>query len=200
MKLSIISVFILIIILVVGCQPVPALSEQETINIEHTLGYVIAPTWLPEGFEFSHTVMDSNDVTDYSAMINYRNLDKNLHMMYPSELPSSLGMSEWLSENLGLDWQAPEDAVFKVEIKGEEAYLQIGIWSEEVLNAIAKPDMDKLKTMTPEWDYDIFKRLFFKFKLSDGQAVDVVLLAVFDPDWITADEMLKIADSCVQVE
>jgi hypothetical protein len=44
----------------------------------------------------------------------------------------------------------------------------------------------------------IYKRLFFRFRLSDGQVIDVELVASFYPDWITAEDMVKIADSCVQ--
>ena len=49
---------------------------------------------------------------------------------------------------------------------------------------------------TPEWEYDIYQNLYFDFELSPNELVGMMIQALlYSAEWITAKEMIKIAES-----
>ncbi len=190
---------LLLVAPVAGCQrpaaaPIPNLDE-----VQKSIGYFLAPTYLPEGFEF-HL---SEVIGPYEPIANvvYRSLNHHIFVMYPQELPPPWGTVSLLWERLGLDWQRPEDAASIVKVNGKPAYLIRGMWSADTLKQLEKPDLEKLRNFTPEWDYDFSLSLYFGYELSDGNTVIVLLRAMFYPaEWITIEEMVKIAESLRQLD
>ena len=119
---------------------------------------------------------------------------------YPADTPITLGGTNWLFETLNLDWQVPEDAIEMVHVKNRDAYFIRGSWSAEVLKVLTELDEEKLHSMTPDWDYEYRKSMYFEFELSDGVIVNVSLAAMYNAELISREEMIRIAESCVQVE
>ena len=211
--LKVVRIFVLlmvfsILILMTGCQAEPIISEEEIASIKADLGYVIAPTWLPDGFESMDDYESLNrNLNGYiqvgyfgTLTYDYYSSTVIIFLQYPADTPVTLGGTNPLFEVLNLDWQAPEDAIETVEVDGKEAYFIRGSWSAEVLKAFNRIEEDKLRNMTPEWDYDFRKTVYFEFELSNGEIVDVLLAAMHDAEQISQEEMIKIVESCVQVE
>jgi hypothetical protein len=191
-----------VLILMTGCQSEPIISKEEITSIKADLGYVIAPTWLPEGFEsmdlYEH--MDENMTIRSFGELSYSDSQVVVFLRYPADTPMSLGGSNPLFEALNLDWQAPEDAVEMVRVKSRDAYFIQGIWSTEVLKALNRLDEEKLHSMAPEWDYDFAKTVYFEFELSSKEVVNVSLAVMYRAELISREELIRIAESCVQVE
>lgn len=80
-------------------------------------------------------------------------------------------------QSLGVE--RPEDAVSEVDVNGEKAYLIHGQFSQDLT----------------EWDYDVYLSLYFEFNVSHDEKVGVMLRALLPSEWITAGEMIKIAES-----
>lgn len=189
-----------VLILMVGCQSEPIISEEEIAGIKADLGYVIAPTWLQEGSELFETFEYQDMYQERKAQLTYSNSDIVILMTYPADTPRALGGSNWLFDILNLEWQEPEDAVSMVEVNGKEAYFIRGSWSAEVLTALSRLEEDKLRNMTPDWDYNSRKTVYFDFKLSNEQVANVSISAMHNAEKISQEEIIKIAESCVQVE
>jgi hypothetical protein len=180
--------------------PVPL---PELDDVEEALGYSLAPTHLPEGFEFSaFQLLESPKLL--ASVIYNRFKDYAYHSIlitYPQSF--SLSVSDnFIFESLGLEWQRPDDAVSEVKVNGETAYLVRGTWSAETLKQLNKPDPELLAEYTPEWDYEgLYFSLYFDFKLSTDETIGVMIRALLYPaDWITEKEMVKIAESLRQLD
>ncbi len=177
--------------------PVPLPELDEVIE---ALGYGLAPTRLPEGFEFHpYEVLEYGKPDEVMALdkppaqIVYRKLNHHIFIVYPRRMPSS-GGDNFLFERLGLDLQRPEDAVSDVKVNGEAAHLVRGEWSADTLNRIMK--LEDFDPSDAEWDYDIYLTLYFDFELSPDERIGVMIQALFYPaEWITEKEMVKIAES-----
>ena len=88
-----------------------------------------------------------------------------------------------------------------MEVNGKTAYLVQGIWSAESINMLTSLDTEALATYTPSWDYDWYLSLSFEFELPQNETVGVVISATLSSaEWITPDEMIKIAESMQQVD
>ena len=194
--------------------PVPLPELDEVID---ALGYGLAPTSLPEGFEFSgYDVLgvggtmtpDDNVVMPlggpFASVLYMRYKDYAYHhvvIQYPLSFPPSVS-EDFLLESLGLEWHRPDDAVSEVKVIGETAYLVRGSWSTETLEQLQKADPELLAEYTPEWDYEgLYLSLYFDFELSPDEVVEVMIQALFYPsEWITATELVKIAESLQRVD
>ncbi len=203
------AVFALLVILLLplnACSP--AMVEVQLPNLDgitEVLGYSLAPTQLPEGYELEQYGVDGiseSVVPSYpmpSAMLHYKKYeDYATHrfiIQYPPNLPPSIS-DDFLLETLGIEWQRPDDAVSEVKVNGKTAYLVQGSWSAESLQHVINPDTEFLATYTPEWDYDWYFSMFFDFELSQNESIGVIIRALLNSaDWITAKEMVKIAES-----
>ena len=205
MKRLALTSLIISILLVVACSPSLTLVPlPELDDVKEALGYSLAPTQLPEGFEFSNfQLLESPKLPapvfdEFTASVIYsRFKDYAYHSIlitYPQSF-SPLVSDNFIFEYLGLDWQRPDDAVSEVKLNGETAYLVRGSWSAETLDKLAHLDPD-LTEYTPGWDYDMYLSLYFDFELSTDEIVGVMIRALLYPtEWITEKEMLKIAES-----
>jgi hypothetical protein len=189
-----------------------AASPPELDNVEETLGYSLAPGYLPEGFEFDRYDILLDEIVTIEpdgqvgaplerlyASVDYRRFRNHAYhhifIRYPQSF-SPLGEENFLPERLGPDWQRPEDTISEVKVNGETAYLIRGSWSDDTLWELAHSDTKVLETISPMWDYEIYLSLYFDFELSQDETIGVMIQAVFYPaDWITAQELVKIAES-----
>ncbi len=186
------------LLLVGACGPsLVAVPLPELDGVIAALGYGLAPTHLPEGFEFVRYDVfgEGKPLTSvvYQRFKDYAN--HNILILYPQSFSPS-GGDNFLFESLGLDWQRPDDAVSEVKVNGETAYLVRGSWSEETIAELGRLNPETLAEFTPGWDYDMYLSLRFDFELSPDEVVGVMIRAMLYPsDWITAKKMVKIAES-----
>jgi len=183
--------------------PVPLPELDEVID---ALGYGLAPTSLPEGFEFSgYDVLGKPDDFDmmppggpFASVLYNRYKDYAYHhvvIQYPLSFPPSVS-DDFLLESLGLEWHRPDDAVSEVKVIGETAYLVRGMWNAETLAQLQKADPIILADFSPGWDYDFWWSLYFDFDISEDETIGVMIQAMLYPaEWITEKEMVKIAES-----
>lgn len=192
-------------------------SPPELDDVEETLGYSLAPRYLPEGFEFDqHDILRDEIVTikpdgqvgetleKLYASVDYRRFKNNAYhhifIRYPQSFSPS-GEDNFLPEIFGPDWQRPEDTISELKVNGETAYLIRGSWSGETLWELAHADPKMLQTISPYWDYDVYLSIYFDFELSPDETIGVIIQAVFYPaDWITAQELVKIAESIRRID
>lgn len=211
MKRVSLTSLIISMLLVMACTT-PSASPLNLDGVEEALGYSLAPSYLPEDFEFlrydvlldeMYTIKPGDQVATplerLYASVDYRRFKNNAYhhifIMYPQSFSPS-GEDNFLPERFGPDWQRPEDTISEVKVNGETAYLVRGSWSGETLWALATSDPKILETISPDWDYDIYLSLYFDFELSQDETISVMIQAVFYPaDWITAKELVKIAES-----
>ena len=191
-----------LLVLPSGCRADPIISEDEISAIQADLGYVIAPTWLPEGFElmdvYEHT--DGDIAVRSAGELTYTGSQVVVFLRYPADAPTALSGTNWLFETLNLGWRAPEDAIEMIEVNERDGYFIRGSWSAEVLKAITELDEEKLHSITPDWDYDFAKSVYFEFELSSKEVIKVSLSAIYHAELINREELIRIAESCVQVE
>jgi hypothetical protein len=211
MKALTLTLLVVIIVLGGSCSTkMVEVQPPELDGITEDLGYSLAPTQLPEGYEFDGygvSGISESVVLSYpkpSAMLFYKKYeDYATHqfiIQYPPHHPPSISDS-FLLETLGIEWQRPDDAVSEVEVNGKTAYLVQGSWSAESLQHLINPDTEFLATYTPEWDYDFYFSLFFDFELSSGETVGVIIRDMLDAsEGVTPDEMIKIAESLQRVD
>ena len=170
----------------------------ESDAVYDALGYSLVPGYLPEGFKFH--LCEIQKQHEPTVNIVYYDYNHHIFIKYPASLPSS-GKESPLYEYLGVDWQRPEDAVSALSVDGRPAYLVRGNWSDETRLQLNNPDPELIPHFFSEWDYDGSLSLYFDFELSEDTSVGVQILAMFDPaNWITAEEMTKIAEFIRQVE
>ena len=195
------ALLVVILLLVGACGtslvPVPLPELDEVIE---ALGYGLAPTSLPEGFEFKqHDVNETAGIATISYVRFHDFSYQEILIMYP--LSFSLSISDNpLLESLLLNWQRPDDAVSEVRVNGEKAHLVYGSWSADSLMMLVNPDPEFLATYTPEWDYDMYQSLYCDYTLPSDETVGVMIRANFNSSGITAKEMVKIAESLQRVD
>jgi hypothetical protein len=179
----------------------------ELDGVTEVLGYSLAPTSMPEGFEFDqYDVLNDEpgSLMKPFASILYKRFQEyayhNIILCYPQSFTSSVS-DDFLLESLGIAWRRPDDAVSEVKVNGKMAYLVCGSWSAESLNMLISLDAEALATYTPSWDYNMYLSLFFDFELSTNETIGVMIRAMLYPeDWITAKEMVAIAESLQHID
>jgi hypothetical protein len=195
--------------------PLIEVPMPELDGVTEALGYSLAPTHMPEGFEFYQydvfnlgpgTIQPDDQVVmplgEPYAMVVYLELNHHVFIQYPQSFSPSVS-NDFLLESLGIEWRRPDDAVSEVKVNGKAAYLVRGSWSAESLQKLGNPDPEVLATYTPSWDYDMYLSLFFDFELSQDETVGVMIWAIMllsTEDWITAKEMVAIAESLRRVD
>ena len=189
-----------------ACTPrEPVISPDFAEEIKEALGYALAPTYLPEGFELTKD-------EDRVAPILIKGETGHVNLMYTKYYPSrgatlvlsypeTYGKSNPAMERLGLI--VPEDAISEIRINGEAAFLFHGYWTLETLRRIIR-----LTTpLNPEWDYEnghISVR--FAFSIPSGEMIWVWLGTLWlgdeiaPGDEITEKEIIRIAESVVVVD
>ena len=183
-----------------ACAPrEPVLSPDIAQEIKEALGYALAPTYLPKGFEPTKAVEGASPVLTVGETVS-------VHLMYteysPGQgptlaltYPRTYGISSPMMEQLGLI--VPEDAVSDIHINGETAFLFHGSWTEETLDRIARLIMPP----NPEWDYESSRiSVTFAFAIPNGERIWVKLGTVFPNDEVTEKAIVRIAKSVVLVD
>ncbi len=166
--------------------PTPEPTSTPTLPLDEItegLGYALAPGYLPEDLELSQVEMSGSRL----ASLIYQDQGRLLNISYPISFPSG----GYLVRGVDTSPKRPDDALSEVEVKGEIAYLVRGQWSAATIarGPGADPDL-------AEWDYDFILSLFFDFHISQDNKVGVIIQARFSPaDWITGEELVKIAES-----
>ena len=183
-----------------ACTPrEPALSSDFAQEIKEALGYALAPTYLPKGFESTTAVEGMSPVlttgetvfvglsyTEYSP-----SQGSNLILIYP--LPNQ--NPDYMMKLHGLT--VPEDAVSEIRINGEPAFLFYGNWTEETLEQISQAIMP----INPEWDYESSHiSIKFTFSMPNGEKVWVSLGTIFPNDEVAEKDIIRIAESVVLVD
>ena len=191
-------IFSIIIVSLAGCSgSQPMLPDDVAEEIEQNLGYALAPTWLPEGFDYSgpsihdiafdQTYGDPEIVQGYSKIVSLEETAQ-LVLSYPAPdvNPPSL-------ESAFAELVPPDDAVSEIEINGAAASLVTGTWSKETLQRIQKVELP----LDPEWDYNGGYSLRFSIDVPGQNRVPVSLFTVFAAAGITGDDLVRIARSVV---
>jgi len=211
MKRLIIVLLAALLLLSTACAPVMVAVDTPNLDgITEFLGYSLAPTQLPEGYEFDKYNLQGVDelvaslMEELSAILVYEKHENNATnefiIHYPADFPSSES-DDLVLEKLGLEWQRPDDAVLEVEVNGKTAHFFQGNWSLESFSHLINPDTEFLATYTPEWDYDMYPMLFFDFELSSGETVGVTISdSIHTGERVTPEELIKIAESMQQVD
>jgi hypothetical protein len=213
-------IILLAALLLFGTACAPALVAVNIPNLDdvtEALGYSLVLTYMPEGFEFkqyevfnfgAEAIQPGGRVVmplgEHFANLVYERYENYVYnyitIQYPQSFPPSVS-NDFLLENLGIEWQRPDDAVSEVKVNGKTAYLVKGSWSAESLQYLSKPDPEFLATYTPVWDYDMPLSLFFDFELSQDETVGVMMRAMLYPtEWITPNEMVRSAESLQRVD
>jgi hypothetical protein len=213
MRALALTLLVVITVLSSSCGiPLVEVPLPELDSVTEALGYSLAPTHMPEGFEFDQyevfnlepgTIQPDDQVVmplgEPYAMVVYRELNHHVFIQYPQSFSPSVS-NDFLLERLGIEWRRPDDSVSEVKINGKTAYLVRGSWSAETLAKLQRLDPD-LPEYTPKWDYEMYLSLFFDFELSTNETIGVMIWAMLYPeDWITAKEMVAIADSLQRVD
>ena len=202
-KTLVLALLVIPLLLVGACgTSLVPVAPPELDEVIEALGYGLAPTQLPEGFEFvRYDVIGEGKPLASVAYNRFKDYaSHSILIMYPQSFSLS-GEDNFLFESLGLDWQRPDDAVSEVKVNGETAYLVRGSWSADTLEQLMKPDPELLAEYTPGWDYDMYLSLRFDFELSPDEIVEVMIWAMFYPsEWITGREMVKIAESIRRID
>jgi hypothetical protein len=97
-------------------------------NVTEALGYSLAPTRMPEGFEFNdyqlleYPGLPTPISDDFTAILYYGRYENyashNIFIQYPQSSPPSVSDDAWL-ESLGIEWHRPDDAVSEVKVNSK---------------------------------------------------------------------------------
>ena len=181
-----------------SCTPSePILPSDTAEKVKEALGYALAPTYLPRGFELERGVGDVSPILTVGAI-------STAHLLYTKSFPEkvslalsypeSYGLSDPLMERIGL--KIPEDAVSEIRINNELAYLFHGSWSADTLEQVGQavvPD-------NPKWEYSHQVSIKFAFAMPNGERTWVRLGTIWPTEEITEKDIVRIAESIVVVE
>ena len=199
--LTVITLFLIVTnILISGCLvKEPIIPDDVAEKITNNLGYALAPTWLPEEYEYGGPFPDST-VTGKAFTIESiiqcygryasAGIGDSLIMSYPATdtIPSAF------LEMVGLI--PPEEAITELEINGNIAYLYQGNWSEKTLGRVAKLE----EPIDPEWDYERSIAIRFTVDVPDKGSIWISLSTIFSIENISQKDLVKIAESVVVIE
>jgi hypothetical protein len=198
-RLIIIFIFLCILLVEAGCSPQPILPDDVALELHKSLGYALAPTYLPRGFEYDMGMDEARYVLGnppfaHLVYSSYQHGMKNrsLGMSYPVNF--SLEENS-VAERLGLE--IPEETLTEVRVQGKTAYLVRGTWSAETMHRF----FQLIEPIDAEWDYRSRLSVYFSIDLPTGESTPVMLYAeLFPSGWITEEELLRIAESVRIVE
>ncbi len=155
-------------------------------EISGTLGYALVPSRLPAGFELTRARL-----VDFPkramATTFFESGQLRLALFYPAFFTPS---PEHVDEP-GI-FSPPEDAVVRVVVSGELAYLMKGEWDEDTVQLLA--------SYTAQWDYNGRLTLYFPYQASPGDARWAMLSASTGRDsWIDVGGLIEIAESVIAI-
>ena len=179
----------------------PIIPDDIAEKIKTNLGYALAPTWLPEEYEYAgpflNTITADRAFPGETMLQSYGNyasagIEDSLVMSYP--YPTLDTIPSAFLEITGLI--PPEDAITKIEINGNTAYLYQGSWSDETRQRVAKLE----EPIDPEWDYERSMSIRFTIDVPDEGSIWVSISTIFSVEDITQKDLVKIARSVIAIE
>ena len=177
----------------------PALPAEAIKKIEARLGYTLAPTYLPDGFEFvplgdsSLNVIETIPLSS-SKYVYQKRVSKDDTAEIFMSYPSYEGKYSSFEERIGLE--VPVDAISEININGVTAYLFHGNWSMDTLGRIARVEVP----INPEWDYEGNSSIRFAIDVPDNERVWVVVTTIIPTDEVSEKDLVRIARSVVVIE
>ena len=194
--------YLVIALIISGCsEQEPILPSDVSEKIINNLGYALAPTWLPQEYEYAgpflNSITSDRAFTGETILQSYGNyasagIEDSLVMSYP--YPTLDTIPSPLLEITGLI--PPEDAITETEINGNTAYLYRGSWSDETRRRVAKLE----EPIDPEWDYDRSISIRFTVDVPDKGSIRVSISTIFPVNDITQKDLLKIAESVTVIK
>ncbi len=177
----------------------PFLSSEAVQKTRLALGYALAPTYLPDGFDYAGDIGNTGS-PPLNAISRLR-----VQQVYLKEVPG--GRTAYLlliyplpapvvdsyDEQSGLE--TPQNAISLVQINGQTAYVIDGSWSAETLKSITQGE----EIIDPEWDYDGNISIRFAVEVHGRDRVWLTASTVFPTDEVTSEDLIKIARSVVVV-
>ena len=179
----------------------PIIPDDIAEKIKTNLGYALAPTWLPEEYEYAgpflNTITADRAFPGETMLQSYGNyasagIEDSLVMSYP--YPTLDTIPSAFLEITGLI--PPEDAITKIEINGNTAYLYQGSWSDETRQRVTKLE----EPIDPEWDYERSISIRFTIDVPDEGSIWVSISTIFSVEDITQKDLVKIARSVIAIE
>ena len=179
----------------------PIIPDDIAEKIKTNLGYALAPTWLPEEYEYAgpflNTITADRAFSGETMLQSYGKnasggIEDSLVMSYP--YPTLDTIPSAFLEITGLI--PPEDAITKIEINRNTAYLYQGSWSDETRQRVAKLE----EPIDPEWDYERSMSIRFTIDVPDEGSIWVSISTIFSVEDITQKDLVKIARSVIAIE
>ena len=155
-------------------------------EISSGLGYALVPSRLPPGFGLAEARLV--DFPKRAMATTFFERDQlRLALFYPAFFTPS---PEHLDEP-GI-FSPPQDAVVRVVVSGELAYLMKGEWDEDTVQLLA--------SYTAQWDYNGRLTLYFPYQASPGDIRWAMLSAnTRRSSWIDVAGLIEIAESVVAI-
>ncbi len=155
-------------------------------EISSGLGYALVPSRLPPHFELTKARL-----VDFPrramATTFFERGQLRLALFYPAFFTPS---PEHVDEP-GI-FSPPEDAVVRVVVSGELAYLMKGEWDEDTVQLLA--------SYTAQWDYNGRLTLYFSYQASPGDVRWAMLSAnTRRNSWIDVGGLIEIAESVIAI-
>ena len=189
-----------------ACTPrEPVISPDFAEEIKEALGYALAPTYLPEGFELTKDgdrvdpILIWGETGHFNLM--YTKYSPSQGATLVLSYPETYGESNPVMERLGVT--VPEDAISEIRINGETAFLFHGNWTLETLVRISQ----LITPLNPEWDYESNHiSIRFAFSIPGGEMIWVWLGTLWPGDEVTTgdevteQDIIRIVESVVVVD
>lgn len=162
-----------------------ALGAPDLAEIEDGLGYALVPTALPPGFELAMAELVAIPSSPL-ATVFYESEGRRISLFYPADFIPEFGRE---TDRPGI-FAPPPDAVVRVVVDGELAYLMRGEWDEDTIQLLA--------SYTAQWEYNGRLTLYFEYQPESGEREWAMLSANTQRvDWIGVGGLIDIAESAV---
>ena len=157
-------------------------------GIKESLGFTLAPTYLPEDTEFLRYSIQELPGSQHNPLValTYSNEEQVITFMYRTEWPPDI----WDAPE-GLE--IPEDAIKEISINEQEAYVITGSWPREMWTERSETGSVNPET---EWEYESSLTVRFAIDIPVNGLTGVVLgVAPSESNRIDEVQLIKIAGS-----
>jgi hypothetical protein len=168
---------------------------RDMASISDGLGYALVPGGLP--LDFTLVSARLVDIPGKPlATVFYGDGRQRLSLFYPATfMPDFVEQTPSASEALARPgtFSPPKDAVVRVVVGGELAYLMKGEWDGRTVQLLA--------SYTAQWEYNGRLTLYFEYEADSGHRQWAMLSANTQRDsWIGVGGMIHIAESMATVQ
>ena len=159
-----------------------AVAASGLKTISDGLGYALVPSRLPSGF-----VLTMARLVDLPSGAMATTFFESGQMGFALFYPAFFTPSPEHVDKPGI-FSPPRDAVVRVVVSGELAYLMKGEWDEDTVQLLA--------SYTAQWDYNGRLTLYFPYQPGPGQVRWAMLSANTERNsWIDVGGLIEIAES-----